>query len=288
MNTGERITCIREISQSLAKYEWADIDLILREFKLPTSASWSEQKDAYVIHHLKDAKDSVLRELRNYVFGVSSETKGATIEEKIWAPNRFKLFLSHLSTDKILVAEVKQRLTAYGVDCFVAHEDIDPAVQWQDVIESALQSCDALVAFLTPDFHASNWTDQEIGFCVARRVLIIPLKLGVNPYGFIGKYQAQNCANLTAVQIAEKIFNILIENPLTSAKLSEAIVADFVSSGSWESARARSILLPKIKVWTPEMLRNIENSLQINSHIPSAFGVPARVKAILAEHSQSQ
>jgi len=52
---------------------------------------------------------------------------------------------------------------------------------------SALATCEALIAWLTPDFHESLWTDQEVGFCVGRSVLIIPIRVGLNPYGFIGK-----------------------------------------------------------------------------------------------------
>lgn len=289
MKPGERINAIREIAGSLESYEWADIDLVLGQFGLPTPHSWKGSRNAYVINHLKSTDDGILLELREYLVGKPSENvaeTGVRTEEKVWKSSRFKLFISHLTEDKILISEVKERLAAYGIDCFVAHEDIDPTLEWQDVIEAALQSCDALSAFLTNNFHASNWTDQEIGFAVARRVLIIPIKLGINPYGFIGKYQAKNCAKLKSSEIAEEIFSILSENPLTSAKLSEAIVASFVESGSWESARARSLLLSKIKTWTPELLRSIEASLENNGHIPSAWGVPERIKAILTEHRQ--
>lgn len=291
MKTSDRVTYIREVAQKLAQYEWADIDLILGQFHMPTSNLWGGgSKNEYIIHHIKDSLDYALKELRDYVAGDTPINNGQdianSIEEKIWLPDKFRLFFSHLSSDKLLVADVKQKLVAYGIDCFVAHEDIDPTLEWQDMIESALQSCDAMAVFLTQDFHNSNWTDQEIGFCVARRILIIPLKIDINPYGFIGKYQAQNCSSLSPSQIAEKIFDILINSSLTSAKFSEAIVANFVVSPTWESARARSLLLSKIKIWTPELLRSIENSLETNNHIPDAYGVPDRIRAILTKHKQ--
>jgi hypothetical protein len=278
-----------EIAQSLANYDWADIDLIFGQFQLPTSDDWGSDKKSYVHYHLKEVGDKALNELRDYLVGGPSEvTKSLidSIENKIWVPNRFKLFISHVSEDKALVSDIKEKLKAYGIDCFIAHQDIDPTLEWQNVIESALQSCDALTCLLTKNFHKSFWTDQEIGFCVARRVLIIPLKVDIDPYGFIGKYQALNCAKFNSSHIAESIFEILVESPLASAKLAEAIVEDFVESPTWEAARARSLLLPKLKTWTPELLRKLENSLETNSHIPSAFGVPQRIKGIIESNSQ--
>lgn len=289
MTPGQRIDVIRGITKSLSGYDWSDIDLVLSQFKLPTSHSWDGDKNSYVIAHIQKCDDQILKELGNYLNGDTTENAEIIPQpavDGIWKPNRFRLFISHLTENKVLVSEVKDRLKAYGIDCFVAHEDIDPTLEWQDVIETALHSCDALAAFLTSGFHTSNWTDQEIGFCVARRILIIPIKIDINPYGFIGKFQAKNCSNLTPSEIAENIFGILSESPLTSAKLDEAIVASFVDSQSWESARARSLLLGKVKTWTPELLRSIESSLENNSHIPSAWGVPERVRSILAANSQ--
>ncbi len=78
----------------------------------------------------------------------------------------------------------------WGVDTFVAHDDIEPTREWQDAIEAALRTCDALCALMTSDFIESKWCDQEVGFAIARRKLVVAVKLGTDPYGFIAKYQA--------------------------------------------------------------------------------------------------
>jgi hypothetical protein len=51
-------------------------------------------------------------------------------------------------------------LRSFGVSAFVAHENIEPT-KWQDEIEKALLSMNALAAILMPGFHESKWTDQE-------------------------------------------------------------------------------------------------------------------------------
>jgi hypothetical protein len=102
----------------------------------------------------------------------------------------FKLFISHLSNHKKKASDLQKVLKRYGISSFVAHEDIEPSKEWQNEIENALHTMDALTAILMDGFKESNWCDQEIGFALGKGVLIIPIKKDINPYGFIGKYQA--------------------------------------------------------------------------------------------------
>jgi len=73
------------------------------------------------------------------------------------------------------------------VSCFVAHLSIRPTREWQDEIERALFSMDALIALLTKDFQKSNWTDQEISIALGRKVPVIPLKIDKKPLWFYWK-----------------------------------------------------------------------------------------------------
>ncbi len=93
----------------------------------------------------------------------------------LWEDGFVRLFLSHVSQHKVKVAELKRELSHLGVSSFVAHEDIEPTLEWQNEIERALMSTDALAALLTPEFHESKWTDQEIGFALGRGTLVIPI-----------------------------------------------------------------------------------------------------------------
>ena len=108
---------------------------------------------------------------------------------RIWEDGCFRLFLSHRTEVKKETAELKKALRIYGISAFVAHEDIHPTEEWQNEIENALATMDGFIAVMTPDFHESNWTDQEVGYAFARGVPIIALRMGRDPYGFIGKFQ---------------------------------------------------------------------------------------------------
>jgi len=127
---------------------------------------------------------------------------------RIWENGKYRVFLSHLAEFKKETATLKKELGLYGIFCFVAHEDIQPTQKWQDEIENALKTMDVLVALITVKFHESLWTNQEIGFAFGHDVPIIPVRLGIDPCGLIGKFQALSCTWETA---AEELVKLLIK-----------------------------------------------------------------------------
>jgi len=112
------------------------------------------------------------------------------INDRIWGNHKFRIFLSHKSKYKVETAKIQEELATYGIASFVAHNDIEPTREWQDEIENALHTMDVLVALMTEGFQESSWTDQEIGFALGRKKQVIAVRMGTDPYGFIGRYQA--------------------------------------------------------------------------------------------------
>ena len=88
---------------------------------------------------------------------------GNNTDTSMWVNGYFRLFISHLTKDKIAARNLKICIKAYGIDCFVAHEDIRISREWEIEIENALFSMDALCAIVTSDFRKSEWCDQEVG-----------------------------------------------------------------------------------------------------------------------------
>jgi hypothetical protein len=39
----------------------------------------------------------------------------------------FRLFVSHLATEREFAAELQEALLNFGISCFIAHNDIEPA-----------------------------------------------------------------------------------------------------------------------------------------------------------------
>jgi hypothetical protein len=166
----------------LAKRDWPEMDLILEQFKMITRDEWDGDKKSYSLAMIRYSQDDDLGQLHQYLTG-HGELEGITDGPHPWRDGGLRLFMSHLAIHQAEVGKIADRLALYGVDGFMAHTSIEPSAEWQDVIESALRSCDAMAVFLQSGFHESDWCDQEVGFVMARRVPVLPLRYDLNPYG---------------------------------------------------------------------------------------------------------
>lgn len=281
MKISDRIQLIKEISRRLAPEEWELIDLTLKQFGFPIQDQWSGNKEGYIIEMVSDGTNNELIEIADHL-GYKKTFPGAK-EAKFWYPDYFRLFLSHISAYKDKTALLSKELNKYAISSFVAHEDIEPTKEWQNEIELALNTMDALVALLTEGFNNSKWTDQEVGIALGRGILVVPIRLGVDPYGFIGKNQGMQGAGKKIEAVAKKIFEILSANELTGHRITAAVTSKFLSSYSYQDAKDNISLLESCKYFSNAILSELQNKYSNNSQIRDSFGVPARLKRLISE-----
>ena len=160
--------------------------------------------------------------------------------DQLWGEGAVRAFICHKAEDKCLAKEIKTWFADYGIASFVAHEDIVPLKEWEPEIERALFSMDVLIALLTEEFSDSNWTDQEIGVAVGRGIPIIPIRMGKDPYGLIGKYQAIPGSPENGHKIGRDIVEFLLKYTGDDDKLrelaKELFVADVATADSFSRA----------------------------------------------------
>jgi hypothetical protein len=195
--------------------------------------------------------------------GTRSVAPDAT--RRIWGDAGFRVFLSHKSEVRKETAGLKDELAMFGVSCFVAHEDIHPTKAWQDEIESALASMDGFVALMTADFHDSDWTDQEVGFALARGVPIIAVRLGMNPYGFIGKFQGLASSWGTA---AADIVKILIKND----RMLSGYIQALRKCTNWDTGNKLAVILPGIEAISNQQADELVAAYNETSELRGSFG----------------
>lgn len=192
-----------------------------------------------------------------------------------WTPGQFKLFLSHVSTSKQRAAALRQALTKFRISAFVAHETIDPGELWQREIEKALRTMDALAVILTPDFHASNWTDQEIGFALGSDVYVLPIRKGQDPYGFIGEVQGIQGEGKSVPAVADEVFLALTRHHKTRERMHEVLVKTFEESTAGYQAVGTFKLIERAGTFSRPLLRRLEAAAANNRSIAS---ISTRVK----------
>lgn len=130
-----------------------------------------------------------------------------------WETNEnLKAFISHSTNQKKSAHNLKESLKLYKIDCFVAHDDINPSEKWESEIIKALNTMDIFISIITDDFNESIWCQQEAGFAIARNVDIINIRFPEKdktshylPKGFLSFIQGEIAKH--ADQMAQSIAN---------------------------------------------------------------------------------
>jgi hypothetical protein len=201
---------------------------------------------------------------------------------RIWGDGYFRLFLSHVSDHKASVSKLKQKLASYRVSGFVAHEDIEPTKEWLTEIELALNSAHALAALVTPDFSVSKWTDHEVGIAFGKGLLVIPVRLGADPYGFMGKSQGLTGSLEEVSHLASELVAILLKDATTTNMMHEVLTVALEQARSFASAKDASHAIVATDGFTQEQMDRISTACKENGQASGAFNVPERIATYLS------
>src|SRR5579863_7546192 len=138
LKASERATLMKEIAKRLSEESWAFVDATLNAFKLPMQASWNGTSESYAVKMVEDASDEQLLELAEHVgFKFEANPKPLRVDPPFWRKDMFRLFISHLAVHRDDAAKLQAALEPFGISSFVAHNDIEPTLEWQNEIETA-------------------------------------------------------------------------------------------------------------------------------------------------------
>lgn len=276
MKALERLELIDRIGRALqSRMSYAGIDAYLKahDVNIKKSTSGVNSKWVYSKELLADETNERLIQIADEL-GVPHNhvmaDPGRTLEATFWDPFHFRVFLSHLSAFKKKTGQLQAALRPYGISSFVAHVDSEPTREWMSEIEAGLHSMDALVAILMPGFKDSNWTDQEVGVAVGRGVLVIPIMRGLEPYGFISKYQGLDVQGMTVSNVASEVFKILATSPRTRAKMLTCLVETTLQTQSDVAIIAKLKHISSVKDYPQPLIQK----LQEGAAASKAFSTP--------------
>ena len=264
----EKIELLEKIASELqARMTYSDIDVYLADFGVETRhiQSTYNSKRVYVKDNLANATPELLIRIAQDLDFDSLPSPAAKKLPTHWRTGHFRLFLSHLATFKTQASALQSVLNSYAISSFVAHEDIEPAKEWQDEIEASLHSMDALAALLTEGFKDSRWCDQEVGFAVGKDVLVIPVRKGVDPYGFIGKFQGIQGQGKTVGEVAKAIFDTLVSSPKTRNRMIRCLCNAVSQSTDIDDAMQRLKILSSVEKLPNEELQQLRAAVADNS-----------------------
>jgi len=194
-----------------------------------------------------------------------------------------KAFLSYSTKDRLLAGRVKQRITYWGIDVFLAHEDIKPSKEWQDEIIRNLRGCSVFIPLLTKHFGQSEWTDQESGMALIESKIVIPLSVkNVRPYGFLARYQASKLRVKALDRSCEELLLAMRNNNKLRKNVQDSFIQSFLRSGSYDEANAKSKLVERLGPYNKRQVNEIIEGSIINSQIYDGFTANPKIRQFFA------
>jgi len=184
-------------------------------------------------------------------------------------PNVTCAFISYSTKDKLSAVAVRDLMQSYGIECFLAHDDLQVSEEWKERILEELLRCQIFVPLLSKSFRESDWAPQEIGVISGRPgVAIVPLSLdGTVPFGFISNIQGRRIpqegptADLILMPLLKRWPRLILSGMIKQVR----------EAGSYRGAEAAmSPLVPYFGELTdPELLALIDVSIE-NDQVWSA------------------
>ena len=159
-----------------------------------------------------------------------------SVDDKKHIPSKSEeliFFISHKDKHKVEARKLADKLEVYNISCFVSHDTIEPMSDWKEEILKYLNKADAFICYITKDFYKSIWTNQEIGFALARDIPIYLYSVdGTNPKGFK--------LDIQAIRNYHDLIKCMKEDFLNNPKFRKGFIEAFVESRNTGFATAKS------------------------------------------------
>lgn len=197
---------------------------------------------------------------------------------------RLKCFISYSSKDKKLAGRLKKCLGWYGLDVFLAHDDIEPSAAWVQTLLAELKAARVFLPLLTDNFTGSAWTDQETGIAVAGEKLIVPLRVDIVPYGFMGSVQALTLDPDNLDTGCAKIARTIGKNPECREKFLDGLIEMFAESFSFDQAGQYATWLMHFDGYTAQQARSVLLSTLANDQIHRSFKAQEKIGEFIKAH----
>jgi hypothetical protein len=184
-----------------------------------------------------------------------------------WPDDLVRVFLSHSALHKQFAGEVAQHLREVGVYGFVAHDTMTISLPWQEQIEEALRTAEALVALIHPEFNNSAWCQQEIGWALGRGIPVFCIRIGHDPQGFPGRTQWPSAYDQKANDVARTINGWLNAQPSLSDRITGGLIKALEEAGNYYDAETAAKALDAIGTLTTDQWEAVDQIVRTNDQV---------------------
>lgn len=197
------------------------------------------------------------------------------------------VFLSHSKEDKKIGGLFKKKLAPFGVDVFLAHEDIEGGIDWKTKLYSEIKNCEIFIVLLSDNYHKANFTDQELGMGLAYEKNVIPVSIdGTMPYGFMEKYQCMKCESEIDDANIEKLLGLIMHFSDTGKQFLDLLIEKLSKANSFDDATFWARKLLSYSKFTDNQINNIAKAFIQNNQIHGSFMAAPNVLYILRNNQK--
>ena len=254
---------IEEVAAIVSKAGyWGDGQSIFSHLGVVVNIPVSGNKASKIQQYLKVADHEASENIRQY-FEVGDHKPNTAP----WPNRGLKLFISHRDVEKAVLAKVAHQLNNFGIVSFLAHDAIEKGTVWREGLELGLNSMDALLAYCSEGFSQSDWTQQEVGYALGKKIPIVSVMAGDPPKGLLEQKQAIK-ANLSQDngewKLARGIYEQLRGDESVKIPLCEGLAREMKFSGSCDYCRSIAEELVEIDEMTHTARNDTLWALRVN------------------------
>lgn len=224
----------------------------------------------YILINYTDSSENEIEKIINSDSEIFNIDSSEELFEDISSPGNEeeifeKAFISYSTENKSIAHTIKEILEDFGINGFLAHEDIEMSQEWQDTLMKELGEVNLVVAILSEDFNKSFFCIQEVGIALYNNITIIPISIdGTKPEGFLKKIQSKK-VNLDKDSIS---INLIKASP-------EFMVNNVINTLEFrptfdDSARVLNYLIPFFKNFNVNQVENFVKAAIKNDQIYKA------------------
>jgi hypothetical protein len=173
-------------------------------------------------------------------------------------------FFSYARKDAAFVLRLAKELREVGINLWLDQLDILGGQHWDHAVEEALQTCQGMIAVLSPDALASHNVMDEISYALEERKIVIPILLHsctvpfrlrrLQYIDFTADYQTGFAQLLRALRIDQP------SQPRAPAVPEETVVQDITAPSKEHSETSLPIqpLSSEQQIFTTKQTRDLE------------------------------
>ena len=194
------------------------------------------------------------------------------------------IFISHAHKDRREAAALKVQLSNFGIDVFLAHEDIDGSEEWIPHLLCKLRECDVFLVLFSKNYHNGKYTDQESGMALGYDKAIIPIRIDdTEPYGFIASLQFATCNKIFSDNDVTEILRLIALRD--KDKLTDSLIQHFAAAPSFREAGNRIMQLEQYSPFTDKQVNDLATAYIDNYQIRESFDAAPVLKRIVRDNA---